>query len=105
MKISEVDTKVVEAINTAKAQVAEITGRLPKDINVELAHGYDNELLWAITVFEVGYRTITQRGDDLAKVKYGIRQKHAQHLAEFGSSVAQVKKLAEELGVKVEVLS
>jgi hypothetical protein len=34
-----------------------------------------------------------------------IAAKHAEHLTGVGSSVEQVKRLAEKLGVKVEVLA
>ena len=104
MKISEVDAKVIEAINTAKAHVAQLTGRKPTDINVGLEHGFNNDLRWSISVFEESFHSIMDRGDDLSAVVGGIRNKHAEHLTGIGSSVEQVRRLAEKLGVKVEVL-
>jgi hypothetical protein len=107
MKINEVCADVLAAITEAKAKVGEITGRKPTDINValELGYGYDAEAQWSVHVFEAGYQSITATGQDLEQVLKDIAAKHAEHLTGVGSSVEQVKRLAEKLGVKVEVLA
>jgi hypothetical protein len=105
MKINEVCADVLAAINSAKARVGEITGRKPTDINVALEHSYNNETQWSVHVFESGYQSITATGQDLNHALKDIAAKHAEHLTGVGSSVEQVKRLAEKLGVKVEVLA
>lgn len=104
MKITEVCADVIAAINSAKERVEEITGRKATDINVALEHGYDNQMKWSVHVFEESYQSITATGFDLEKVLKDIAATHKEHLTGVGSSVAQVKRLAEKLGVKVEVL-
>lgn len=104
MKISQLNPEIIAAITEAKVLVGVITGRKHTDVNATLEHGYNNAMMWSVTVFEASYHTITARGDDLSEVVEDIRKKHADYLAGVGSSVEQVKKLAEKLGVKVEVL-
>ena len=107
MKITEVSADVIAAINSAKAKVGEKTGRKATDINValELGYGYNAEVIWSVHVFEKSYQSITATGVDLEDVIKDIAAKHADHLTGVGSHVAQVKRLAEKLGVKVEVLA
>jgi hypothetical protein len=105
MNINQLNPEIVDAINLAKAMVSDITGRKPADINVALEHGYDNALRWSVNVFEDGYHSIRASGSDLSKVVEDIRKEHADHLTGVGSSVEQVKRLADKLGVKVEVLA
>ena len=107
MKITEVCADVIAAINLAKAKVGEKTGRKATDINValEIGYGYNAEVIWSVHVFEADYQSIVASGNDLAAVVEEIAAKHKDYLTGVGSSVAQVKRLAEKLGVKVEVLA
>lgn len=104
MKISEVDAKVIEAINAAKDRLMQATGRRASDILVELRRGFDDLVKWQVCLFVENVRQLDSIGEDLEEVIATVCAKHAKHAAQNKSELAQLQRLAEKLGVKVEVL-
>ena len=104
MKISEVDAKVIEAINAAKVRLLQATGGRASDISVELRRGFDDLVKWQVCLFVENCRQLGAQGDDLEEVIATVCEKHAKLDAVKQSKVARLQRMAEKLGVKVEVL-
>jgi hypothetical protein len=105
MKISEVDAKVIQAIESAKQRLMDATGRGKESVSVELENSFYAVLSWSATVFYPGSENISRRGDDLEEVVSDMLAKHARREKERANGLHTIRELAEKLGVKVEVLA
>lgn len=102
MKISEVDAKVIEAIQGAKRRLMEATGRGSNCVAVELENSFYAVLSWSALVFYDGGENISHRGDDLEEVVADLLARHASRDEKKARDLRRLRTLAEELGLTIK---